>query len=154
MPIPQKITAEDRFEILDTFLRVQEGIDTCDAGMIRSAFTQSARFDFSGAARFAGVEFPVLEGRDEIVEALIGSVGRLDTLHQVSNPRIALTDVGVSLTTVMEADHFPPGDHSRHFSIKSRHSSLLVNEDGAWLIASNEVHAVWIDGDAAVLSGN
>ena len=27
-------------------------------------------------------------------------------------------------------------------------------EDGAWRIASNEVHAVWIDGDAAVLSGN
>ena len=48
-------------------------IDTCDAEMIRSAFTQSARFDFSGAARFAGVEFPVLEGRDEIVEALITS---------------------------------------------------------------------------------
>jgi SnoaL-like domain len=147
------LTADDRLDIADLLYRIGAGLDNADADLLSSAFTEDATFDFGPAARFSGIDFPVLEGREQIVGGLIGSLGALDTFHQVTNPRITVTDGAVVLTTLIEAAHFPAGDHSRHFLMKNRHTSRVARIDGIWLVTSNVADAAWVDGDVNVLLG-
>lgn len=149
----ETITADDRLEIADLLYTIGAGLDGADAELLASAFTSDATFDFGPAARFSGIDFPVLEGREQVVGGLMGALGVLDTFHQVTNPRVAISDSGVVLTTQIEAAHFPAGDHSRHFLMKNRHTSVVVKVDGHWLVKSNVAEAAWVDGDVNVLLG-
>lgn len=147
------LSADDRLSIFDTFLRIGAGIDAADAQLLASAFADRATFDFGPAARFAGIDFPILEGRAAIVEGLIGSVGQLDTIHQATNPRYAVDGDRVTLSTIVEAAHFPPGDHSRHLTQKNRHTTVLERNGDGWLVLSNVVDGAAVDGDIRVLTG-
>ncbi|MCW2529214.1 MAG: hypothetical protein JWM76_4074 [Pseudonocardiales bacterium] len=149
----QTLTAEDRLDIADLLYQVGAGLDLADPDLLSGAFAENATFDFGPAARFSGIDFPILTGRMQVVQGLMGSLGALDTFHQVTNPRITRTEDGVTLTTLIEAAHFPAGDHSRHFFMKNRHTSTVARVDGEWLVLSNVAEASWIDGDVNVLLG-
>jgi hypothetical protein len=148
-----KLSADERLDILDTFLQVGLAIDTADAVLMASVFTEDATFDFGPAARFAGIDFPIMVGRDAVASGLIGSVGQLDTIHQVTNARYEVTPEGVTLSTIVEAAHFPPTDHNRHLTQKNRHITNLVKVNGEWLITSNVVNGATVDGDITVITG-
>lgn len=146
-------TAAEKFAVIDTLHRFAAGIDLKDSALLASAFTANAISDFRPAAAKAGFEYPVLEGRDTIVGALSGALSRLDTTHSVSNARVTLDGNNARLDALVEAQHVPQNDPSRHYLMKNRYDVELVREAGAWLIQRVTVDNVWRSGDPAVLAG-
>ena len=139
------LTAEDRLGIADALYRLGAGIDEASDTLLASAFTADA------AAM--GVEFPPLAGRDATASTLAATVGKLDTTHAVSNPRITVEDGRVVLRALVEAAHFPPGDRSRRCVMHNRYTADMRREDGAWRITHMEMQCAWFDGDPQVLLG-
>src|SRR6266480_3743450 len=82
----------DRYEIADTLHRFAFGLDHGDADSLASAFTEDCIFDFRPAGRKLKIDFPKLNGREAIVNALIPFLGPLDTSHTVSNLQIEVSD--------------------------------------------------------------
>ena len=59
--------AHDRFEIADALHRYAFGLDHGDADSLASALTEDCRFDFRPAGRKLEIDFPLLIGRDAIL---------------------------------------------------------------------------------------
>jgi SnoaL-like domain len=148
-----ELTAADRTEIAEALYRLGAGIDENSAALLESAVTADAQIDFGPAARTMGIDFPLLSGRDQIVSTLTATVGLLDTTHVVSNPRVEFDGERVVLKAIVEAAHFPPGDHSRRCIMKNRYVAEVRQELGRWKLAAVEVRCAWFDGDPAVLLG-
>lgn len=146
-------TAAETFAVIDTLHRFAAGIDLKDSALLASAFTLDAVSDFRPAAAKAGFEYPVLEGRDTIVGALSGALSQLDTTHSVSNARVTLDGNNARMDALVEAQHVPQNDPSRHYLMKNRYDVELVRDDGGWLIQRVTVDNVWRSGDPAVLAG-
>ena len=146
-------TAAERFAVIDTLHRFAAGIDLKDSALLATAFTVDAVSDFRPAAAKAGFEYPVLEGRDTIVAALSGALSQLDTTHSVTNARVTLEGDTARLDALVEAQHVPQSDPSRHYLMKNRYDVELLREEGAWLIQRVTVDNVWRSGDIAVLAG-
>lgn len=145
--------AADKFAVIDTLHRFAAGIDLRDPALLASAFSRNAVSDFRPAAAKAGFEYPVLEGRDSIVATLSAALSQLDTTHSVSNARVTLDGDNARLDALVEAQHVPQGDPSRHYLMKNRYDVELVREDDVWLIRRVTVDNVWRSGDPAVLAG-
>lgn len=152
---PEQISLEshDRLEIADALYRLGAGIDFNSAELLESAFTTDAIVDFSPAAKKAGVDFPFLEKREAIVQALKNSVCLLDTTHVITNPLIKISGDTAKLRAIVEAQHLPPVDHSRHFLMKNRYDVDLVRDGDHWLIKNAVIECVWFTGDPQVLLG-
>ena len=149
--IPNDIA--DQLAVIDTLYRFAAGIDLRDADLLASALTENAVSDFGPAAAKAGFEYPVLHGRATIVGALSTSLSGLDTSHSVSNPRASIDGDTARLDALVEAQHLPRHDHSRHYMMKNRYDVKLVRQEGVWLIERVTVDNVWRSGDVAVLGG-
>jgi septum formation inhibitor-activating ATPase MinD len=143
----------DQFAVIETLYRFAAGIDLRDSVLLASVFTEDAISDFGPAAAKAGFEYPVLTGRETIVAALSGSLAGIDTTHSVSNPRVSVDGDRARLDALVEAQHVPQNDHSRHYLMKNRYDVKLVREGEGWLIQSVTVDNVWRSGDPGVLSG-
>lgn len=127
---------------------------TCDdADLLASVFADNAVSDFGPAAAKAGFKYPVLQGRATIVGALSSSLSGFDTTHSVSNPRASIDDDTAQLEAIVEAQHLPRHDLSRHYLMKNRYDVKLVRQDGVWLIERVTVDNVWRSGDVTVLAG-
>jgi hypothetical protein len=109
--------------------------------------------DFRLAAAKAGFDYPVLTGRETIVNALLTSLGQLDTTHSVSNPRVTIDGDTAKLDALVEAQHVPSEDHSRHYLMKNRYDVDLVRLEGIWVIQGMTINNVWRTGDLTVMSG-
>lgn len=142
----------DRLAVVETLHRFAAGIDQRDDDLLASAFAEDAVSDFRPAAAKAGFEYPVLQGRAAIVAALSGSLAEIDTTHSVSNPRVRLDGDSARLDALVEAQHLPRHDHSRHYLMKNRYEVDLVRREGAWLIRHMVIDNMWITGDPAVLA--
>ncbi|MVV49923.1 nuclear transport factor 2 family protein [Pseudomonas sp. PB120] len=143
----------DKLAVVETLYRFAAGIDLRDSDLLASAFAEDAVSDFRPAAAKAGFEYPVLEGRDTIVAALSGSLAGIDTTHSVSNPRVSIDGDKARLDALVEAQHVPQSDHSRHYLMKNRYDINLVRQGEVWVIQRVTVDNVWRSGDPAVLSG-
>lgn len=142
---------DDRLAVTEALYRFAAGIDLRDNDLLSSALTDDAVSDFRPAAVKAGFEYPVLEGRDMIVAALSSSLASLDTTHSVSNPRVAIDGDKARLEALVEAQHVPRNDHSRHYLMKNRYDVELVRDGDLWRINRVTVDNVWRSGDPAVL---
>lgn len=150
-----KVTNEvrDRLEIADALYRFAAGIDFNDADLLISAFAENAVADFTPSAVKLGIEFPVLEGRESIVRGITNSVAQLDTTHVVTNPRIKISGDTAKLYAIVEAQHLPPNDHSRHCLMKNQYDVNLVRNGDRWVIENMLIDNVWFTGDPAVVQG-
>jgi hypothetical protein len=120
--------------------------------LLASAFAADAVSDFRPAAAKAGFEYPVLQGRQNIVAALSESLRSLETTHSISNPRVTVDGNLARMNVLVEAQHVPAADHSRHYLMKNRYDVELVRLDDAWLIQRVTIDNVWRSGDPSVLS--
>jgi ankyrin repeat protein len=145
--------ASDKLAVADTLYRFAAGIDLKNRSLLASAFAVDAISDFRPAATKAGFDYPVLTGRDVIVAALSDSLSRIDTTHSVSNPRVSVDGDTAHLEAMVEAQHLPHGDHSRHYLMKNRYDVDLVRQGDAWMIRHVTIDNVWRTGDPAVLAG-
>jgi len=119
--------------------------------LLASAFAANAVSDFRPAAAKAGFEYPVVEGRDTIVTALSTSLTGLDTTHTVSNPRVSIDGDKARLDALVEAQHVPTSDPSKHYLMKNRYDVELVREGDLWVIQRVTIDNVWRSGDIGVL---
>jgi hypothetical protein len=143
----------DKLAVVETLYRFAAGIDLRDRALLASAFAGNAVSDFRPAAAKAGFEYPVLEGRETIVAALSESLSQFDTTHSVSNPRVSFSDGKAHLEAIVEAQHLPRNDHSRHYLMKNRYDVELVQQNEAWVIQRVTIDNVWRSGDPTVLAG-
>lgn len=144
-------TTADKVAVVEALYRFAAGIDLRDADLLASAFAVDAVSDFRPAAAKAGFEYPVLEGRDSIVAALVGSLKSLDTTHSVSNPRATIDGNKARLDALVEAQHVPSGNPSRNYLMKNRYDVQLIRQEDAWVIQRVTIDNVWRSGDPTVL---
>ncbi|HEX6928068.1 MAG TPA: nuclear transport factor 2 family protein [Gammaproteobacteria bacterium] len=145
----------DRAAIVDALYRFGAGQDLKSRELFESAFTQDATLDFTGPARRLGANIPVFEGLAMIAETVLGTTADLDTTHTVTNPRITAYDgERATLFALVEAQHLPKNDHSRHLLLKNIYAMEVRRElRGHWAIARMLIDNVWLTGDPGVLFG-
>lgn len=148
------LSTDDRLDIVNALYVLGAGIDENSAPLLESAFTSDALVDFGPAGRAMGIDFPALTGREAIVSTLTSTVGLLDTTHTVTNPRIQLEGDRVILKAIVEAQHLPPGDHSRKCLMKNRYTAEVRRDQGTWRVAWLEVQNAWFEGEPNVLLGH
>lgn len=142
----------DKLAVVDALYRFAAGIDLRDKSLLSSSLAENAVSDFRLAAAKAGFDYPVIEGRDVIVAALTTSLATLDTTHSVTNPRVTIDGDKARLDALVEAQHVPRNDHTRHYLMKNRYDVELAREGDNWVITRTTVDNIWRSGDPAVLS--
>ncbi|WP_266160616.1 nuclear transport factor 2 family protein [Dyella silvatica] len=142
----------DRIDIIDALYRFAAGQDLNDRALFESAFTADAKLDFSGPAKRLGAVIPVFEGRQAIADTIFAALRDLDTTHTVTNQRItAYHGEHATLFALVEAQHLPRSDHSRHLLLKNIYVVELSKQGDQWLIEHLKIDTVWLTGDPAVL---
>ena len=92
----------DRTEVIDALYRFGLGQDLHDRDLLTSAFAAAAELDFRPAAARWGAQVPLMTGCDTIVETILGMfIGRVDTTHVVTNPRVRIHGDSARLTAVV-----------------------------------------------------
>jgi hypothetical protein len=98
--------ANDRYEIADTLHRYAFALDHDHADTLGSILTEDCRFDFTAAGRKIGLKFPVLTGRDAIVQNVLPRIGPLQTSHTASNIQIEISENTATMSAYMMSQHF------------------------------------------------
>ncbi|MFG2246293.1 nuclear transport factor 2 family protein [Spirillospora sp. NPDC048823] len=146
----------DRTEIIDALYRFGLGQDLKDPGLLASAFAADAGLDFRPAAAAWGAEPPPMSGRDTIVATILGGFeGRVDTTHQVTNPRVHIQPDGgaARLTALVEAQHLLTADHRVHALLKNLYDTELVRDGHRWVMRSVVIDNLWYTGDPTAIFG-
>lgn len=146
-------STESKLAIIESLYRYAAGIDLKDPALISAVFTSDAVSDFRPAAAKAGFDYPVLEGKETIVSALMHSLQSVLTTHSVNNPCVTFDGDKARIDALVEAQHVPKSDASKHYLMKNRYDVELVNIDAKWLINRITVDNVWRSGDPEVLAG-
>ncbi|MFF7993270.1 nuclear transport factor 2 family protein [Kitasatospora xanthocidica] len=144
----------DRAEITDALYRFALGQDLKDRALFASAFTADAELDFRPAAARWGAEPPLMTGRDAIVDAILAMfTGRVDTTHQVTNPRVRVDGDTARLTALVEAQHLLTADPDTRALLKNPYTVDLVRDGGRWLIRRMRIDNTWFTGDPTAIFG-
>ena len=148
----EALSAEDRAEIADALYRFCVAQDIRDREMLGSTFTKDATLDFTQPARRFGVQLPILEGRQQIIDTIFETIGDLDTTHSAANLRVTAYDGReAKLFALVEAQHLLMHDHSRYLLLKNIYTLDLARSGKQWAIKSMVIDLVWSHGDASVL---
>lgn len=142
---------KDRHEIIDALYRFGLGQDLRDTELFSSAFAPDAELDFRPAAGKTGHGVPLMTGRSSIVEAILPAP--IDTTHVVTNCRTEVNGDTARLTAIVEAQHLPNTDHSRHFLMKNLYDVDLVRDGRRWVVQRMRIDNVWYTGDPEILLG-
>lgn len=141
----------DHRDVVDALYRFAAGQDLKDKEMFRSAWAADAELDFVQPAQRLGVTLPPFTGRDQITDAITGSVAALITTHTVTNPRVTVQGDQAQLFALVEAQHIPKSDESRHLLLKNFYWCDLVREGGSWKVRRMRIENAWMHGDPRVL---
>lgn len=147
------LEVRDRLEIVDALYRFVAGIDFNSEELFVSALSPTAIVDMTPGNKLWGLALPVFQGRDFAIQALKNSVCLLDTTHTVTNPRTQINGDTAKLYVIVEAQHLPPSDHSRHCLMKNQYDVSLVRDGDHWVINHLIVDGVWFTGEPNILMG-
>ena len=144
----------DRAEIVDALHRFGLGQDLKDKDLFASAFAEDAELDFRPAAAKWGARPPVMVGRETIVATILAMfAGRVDTTHQVTNPRVTVDGDTARLTALVEAQHLLSTDHGTHALLKNLYTVELVRDGHRWVIRRMRIENTWYTGDPTAIFG-
>ena len=149
----QIAAAADRLAVVEALYRFAAGVDRRDWDMFASAIAETVVSDFGPASAKAGFHYPVIEGRENLIAALSGSLAPFDTSHSVSNPLVTINGDTARLDALVEAQHVPRNDPSRHYLMKNRYDVELARQGDGWVITRNTVDNIWRSGDVTVMAG-
>ena len=142
----------DRAEITDALYRFGLGQDTKDRELFASAFTADAELDFRPAAARWGGAPPVMSGRDTIVTTILAMfIDRVNTTHQVTNPRITIDGDAAHMTALVEAQHLLTAAPAVHALLKNPYEVELRRDGDRWLIARMRIDNTWFTGDPTAI---
>jgi hypothetical protein len=143
--------------VLDALLRFglaqDRRYDPGASELFASAFTVDARLDFRPAARRCGIDVPLMRGRDTILSIILDPATQIDTTHVVSNPRVTVGGDTARLTALVEAQHLPAADHSRHALLKNLYAVTARREGRLWRMSDVLIDCLWFTGDPTVILG-
>jgi len=146
----------DRWEIADTFHRYAFGLDHEDADALASALTEDCVLDFTAAGKKLGIEFPVLSGRELVLQTLLPMLGPLDTSHTTSNLQIEVSGDGATAHGYLMSQHFMPGDGPRGGSdyalLMNRYDAELERDGSRWRFKHVRIDNAWAQGDPGILT--
>ena len=143
----------DQVEIIDALYRFGLGQDLRNKELFASAFAADAILDFRPAAIKCGLDIPLMSGRDSIVDNILNPNIRIDTTHIVTNCRVEQQGNTARLSAIVEAQHLPKEDHSRHALLKNLYDVLVVKDGTRWVIKHLYIDNVWFTGDPKVIIG-
>lgn len=143
----------DRHEIVDALHRFGLGQDLRDRALFCSAFAADAELDFRPAAAKCGIDSALMSGRENIVSTILGMLAQIDTTHVVTNCRVRIDGDVARATAIVEAQHLPTADHTRHVLLKNMYDVGLVRDGRRWVMRRVRIDNVWYTGDPQILLG-
>ena len=147
------LEVRDHLEIADALYRFGAAIDSNSEELLVSALAPDAIVDMTPGNKLWRLKLPVFQGRDIVIQALKNSVCLFDTTHVVTNTRIEINGDTAKLYAIVEAQHLPPDDHSRHCLMKNQYDVSLVRDGDHWVIKHMLVKGVWFTGEPNILMG-
>jgi hypothetical protein len=128
-------------EMHDLAFRYALAVDTRDAEMLASAFTQR------GAVRGFGenpIEFVGADGLARMIAQVDAAFQK--TMHNVFNQTFE-RDVDGTITghTTCIASHILPGDDWKLLDMAIRYHNRYAEEGGAWKFAERRLEVVWVE---------
>jgi hypothetical protein len=95
-----------------------------------------------------------MSGRDTIVDTILAMfTGRVDTTHQVTNPRITIDGDTARLTALVEAQHLLAADPGTRALLKNPYTVDLVRDGDRWRIRRMRIETTWFTGDPVAIFG-
>ena len=157
--------ANDRYEIADALHRYAFGLDHNHADSLASVLADDCVFDFRPAGRKLRIEFPMVTGRDEILNRVLALIGPMRTTHTASNIQIEISGDTATLSAYMMSQHFAPGAISANgcdFALlMNRYHCELIrtagsaagqeNMDHSWRFRKIVIDNAWTQGDPEIL---
>jgi hypothetical protein len=148
--------AHDRYEIADALHRYAFGLDHGDADSLASALTEDCCFDFAPAGKKLGIKFPVVNGRESILKAVLPMIGPLDTSHTCSNMQMEIEGESATLYAYVMSQHFMPRQGSKRGTefalLMNRYDCELVRDGEKWRFRRITIDNAWCEGDAEILT--
>jgi hypothetical protein len=148
--------ANDRYEIADALHRYCFGLDHGDADSLASALTEDCALDFRPAGKRLNLDFPLINGRQAILESVLPLIGPLDTSHSATNLQIEISDDSATLTAFVMAQHFMPREGAKRGSenalLMNRYDCDLIRDGQKWRLKSITISNAWAQGDPEILN--
>jgi len=148
--------ANDRYEIADALHRYAFGLDHNHPDSLASAITEDCRFDFTPAGKKLGIRFPVINGRDAILQSVLGLIGPLDTSHAASNLQIEVSGDTATLYAYVQSQHFMPREGCRadteYALLMNRYDCELVRDGAKWRFKRMTIDSAWALGNVDILN--
>jgi hypothetical protein len=95
-----------------------------------------------------------MTGRDAIVDTILALFeSRVDTTHQVTNPRVTVDGDTARLTALVEAQHLLSADHGTHALLKNHYDVELVRDGERWVMRRVVIENAWYTGEPAAIFG-
>lgn len=148
--------ANDRYEIADALHRYAFGLDHNHPDSLASALTEDCRFDFTPAGKKLGIQFPAVNGREAILQSVLGLIGPLDTSHAASNLQIELSGDMAMLYAYVQSQHFMPREGSRpdteYALLMNRYDCELIRDGAKWRFRRITIDNAWALGNVDILN--
>ncbi len=147
--------ADDRYKVGDALHRYAFGLDYGDADSLASALAEDCVLDFRPADRKLHLDFPVITGRQAILDTVLPLIGPLDTSHAATNLQIEISDDSATLSAYVMSQHFMPREGSLRGAdnalLMNRYDCELVRDGQRWRFKRIVIDNAWSQGDARIL---
>ena len=148
--------ANDRYEIADALHRYAFGLDHGDADSLASALAEDCILDFRPADKKLHLDFPLITGRQAILDSVLPLLGPLDTSHAATNLQIEISDDSATLSAYVMSQHFMPGEGSRRGAenalLMNRYDCVLMRDGQRWRFKRITIDNAWSQGNPEILN--
>ena len=148
--------ANDRYEVSDTLHRYAFGLDHGDTDSLASALSEDCTFDFRPAGKKLHLDFPLVTGRQGILDSVLPLIGPLDTSHTATNLQIEVSDDSATLSAYVVSQHFMPREGARRGAenalLMNRYDCELVRGGQKWRFKRITISNAWAQGDPEILN--
>ena len=148
--------ANDRYEVADTLHRYAFGLDHGDADSLASALTEDCVLDFCRADKKLHLGFPLITGRQAILDSVLPLIGPLDTSHTATNLQIEISDDSATLSAYVMSQHFMPHEGSQRGAenalLMNRYDCELARDGQKWRFKRITIDNAWSQGDPEILN--
>ena len=143
------MSADDKWQIVETVYRYAVGIDTRDFALYRSIFADELAIDFSS---YSGQPAAMMTGDDWVARVKPLFLGLNATQHSMTNPIVELTATGASCRMYMQAHHvYDPADPTSWYTIGGYYDDTLVRRGDGWAITGVTLTVLWRMGDPGIM---
>ena len=148
--------ANDRYEIADALHRYAFGLDHGDADSLASALAEDCILDFRPADKKLHLNFPLITGRQAILDSVLPLLGPLDTSHAATNLQIEISDDSATLSAFVMSQHFMPREGSRRGAenalLMNRYDCELARDGQRWRFKRITIDNAWSQGNPEILN--